>query len=114
MNTYQPFIDDSVRLAALDRQRFVVLRAPGVLHREFTRAQASVRQQFAGWPISYPAQPHITLCGFAAGTSLRHVQQLVTDWAPTVAATLDLEIARAAAFPPPFQIAIIEVVKTPT
>ena len=109
---YEPFIDDPEHIRQLEGQRFVVLRpAAGVsdCHRQ---VQDVLRQRFSGWPISYPARAHVTLAGFAAGTTLESVRDLVSGWIADVRG-LQIEIRRASSFPPPFRIAILEVVKTP-
>src|SRR5689334_6700839 len=110
--TYQPFLNDPERISALDRQRFVVLRAPSIVSDVFTDFRQTLRQQLDGARVSYPAVPHVTLCGFAAGVPLQAVQQLVASWALTVP-PLRIEVARASSFPPPFQIVIVEIRKNP-
>jgi 2'-5' RNA ligase len=110
--TYQPFIDDPAHIRALDRQRFVVLR-PGPAVREIHRqVQGILRQRLSAFPISYPACAHVTLTGFDAGTPLDAVQTVVERWARRVP-VLRIETERVAFFPPPFQIAIVQVRKTP-
>jgi hypothetical protein len=81
MTPYQPFIDDPVHIKALDRQRFVVLRAPLTVSMAYSQIQRIFRQRLRGLPVSCPARAHVTLCGFAAGTSLHAVQELVRSWA---------------------------------
>jgi 2'-5' RNA ligase len=112
MIPYQPFIDDPVHIKALDRQRFVVLRAPLTVSVVYSQIQKTIRERLRGLPVSYPARAHVTLCGFAAGTSLHAVQELVRSWALAVP-PLRIELARVSAFPSPFQIVIVEVRKTP-
>ena len=112
MTSYDPFIDDRAHIEALDRQRFVVLRAPSKVGAAFTHIQRAFRERLQGRPVSYPARAHVTLCGFAAGTPLHSVQELVGTWAPK-ASPLRIEIDRVSWFPPPFQIVIVEVRKTP-
>jgi 2'-5' RNA ligase len=112
MIPYQPFIDDPVHLKALDRQRFVVLRAPRTVSVAYSQIQRTFRERLRGLPVSYPARAHVTLCGFAAGTSLHAVQKLVRSWALAVP-LLRIEISRVSAFPSPFQIVIVEVRKAP-
>ena len=112
MIPYQPFIDDPVHLKALDRQRFVVLRAPRTVRVAYSQIQRTFRERLRGLSVSYPARAHVTLCGFAAGTSLHAVQELVRSWARAVP-PLRIELARVSTFPSPFQIVIVEVRKTP-
>lgn len=54
----------------------------------------------------------MTLAGFASGTSLETVQDLVADWLRHVP-PLPLEVEGAAAFPPPFQVAVLKMAKAP-
>jgi 2'-5' RNA ligase len=107
---YQPFIDDAAHIEALDRQRFVVLRAPLSLAAAYDQVQSTYRQRLRGLPVSYPARAHVTLCGFAAGTTLEAVQELVGAWAKTVP-ELSLEAECLSTFPSPFQIVILQVRK---
>jgi 2'-5' RNA ligase len=111
MTPYDPFIDDRAHIEALDRQRFVVLRAPFNVSAAFGHSQRAFRERLQGRPVSYPARAHVTLCGFAAGTPLQSVQELVRTWA-LKAMPLRIEIDRVSWFPPPFQIVIVEIRKT--
>ena len=52
------------------------------------------------------------MAGFDAGTSLEAVKRLVSAWARTVSA-LRVEVERFSVFPPPAQIAIAQIRKTP-
>src|SRR4051812_23608456 len=112
MSTYQAFIDDSAHRAQLEGQRFVVLRAPVVVADVFRGIQEQFRKRLEGLPVSYPAAPHVTLCGFAAGTALADVQRLVDAWAATTPKLL-IEITGVSVFPPPFRIVLVEVRRTP-
>ncbi len=112
MGQYKPFIDDPGHLARLDGQRFIVLRATSPVAEVWAHVRSTVRDRLSGLPVSYPAQPHVTLAGFARGTPLREVQELVDEWSPTVA-PLRLEVERVASFPAPSQIVIVQVRKTP-
>jgi 2'-5' RNA ligase len=112
VNHYQPFIDDPRHLSELDRQRFVVLRIPPSVTGTYGQVQKAVRQRWSALPVSYPARAHVTLCGFAAGSALDAVQEVVSYWARTVPPLL-IEVERVSAFPPPFQIVIVQVRKTP-
>lgn len=107
---YQPFIDDPSHIRALNQQRFVVLRTPA-LSAAYAQVQESLRERLRGLPVSYPARGHVTLCGFAAGTSLGAVQELVRSWAMAVP-RLRVETVRVSSFPSPFQTVIVEVRKT--
>lgn len=109
---YEPFIDDPEHIRALDRQRFVVLRPAAPVSESYRQVQGVLRQQLSGLPVSYTARAHVTLAGFAAGTPLESVQDLVSGWIGDVPA-LRIEVQRATSFPTPFQIAILQVVKTP-
>jgi 2'-5' RNA ligase len=112
MTLYEAFIEDPAHIAELDGQRFVVLRAPVGLSTSFREIQDRVRERLQGLPVSYPARAHVTLCGFAAGTPLVDVEKLVRSWAVAVP-PLRIELAGLGWFPPPFQIVICEVRKTP-
>jgi 2'-5' RNA ligase len=109
---YEPFIDDPEHIRELDGQRFVVLRPAIIVSECHRQVQDVLRQRLSGLPASYPARGHVTLAGFAAGTRLESVQELVSDWIPDVP-SLRIEVQGATSFPPPFQIAILKVVKTP-
>jgi 2'-5' RNA ligase len=110
--SYEPFIDDPEHIRALDRQRFVVLRPAPVVSECHRQVQDVLRRRLAGYPASFPARAHVTLAGFAVGTPLESVQDLVTDWIRDVPA-LQVAVERATSFPAPFQIAILQVLKTP-
>jgi len=109
---YEPFIDDSDHIRELDGQRFVVLRPDAVVSDCHRQVQGVLRQHLSGCSVSYPARAHVTLAGFAAGTPLESVQELVSGWTRDVR-SLRIEVHGATSFPPPFQIAIVYVVKTP-
>ena len=112
MTAYEPFIDDPTHIAELEGQRFVVLRAPAALSSSYRAIQDRFRERLQGLAVSYPAHPHVTLCGFAAGTPLEAVNTLVRSWAVAVP-PLRIEVAGLGWFPTPFQIVICEVRKTP-
>jgi len=112
MRPYQPLIHDPGHLRTLERQRFVVLRPLPSVTKIHGYVQAALRQQLAALPVSYPAQAHVTLCGFAAGTPLAAVQDLVQAWARSVP-PLVIQVERVASFPPPFQVVIVQVRRTP-
>jgi 2'-5' RNA ligase len=112
MAPYLPFIDDPVHIDTLDRQRFIVLRAPVSVSAVYGRIQRTFRDRLRGLPVSYPARAHVTLCGFDAGTSLNAVQELARSWAVTVP-PLRIEVERVSSFPAPFQIVIVEVRRVP-
>ena len=106
------FLDDPFHIRALDRQRFVVLRAPRTVSTAWDHIQGTVRERLRGLPVSYPARAHVTLCGFAPGVSLRAVQETVRSWAAGVP-PLRIEVMRVSSFAAPFQIIIVEIRKTP-
>lgn len=108
---YEPFIDDPEHLRELEGQRFVVLRPARVVRECYCNAQALVRQRVSALPASFPVRAHVTLAGFAAGSPLGAVQELVAEWIRDVP-PLWIEVQRATSFPAPFQIAILEVQKT--
>ena len=111
MSRYQPFIEDPKHLRELDRQRFVVLRVPPPVSETYRHVQETVRQRLSAMPVSYPARAHVTLGGFAAGTALEAVQEVVKAWARSVPSLL-IEVECLSIFPPPFQIAIVQVRKS--
>ena len=108
---YDNFMDDPDHISALEGERFVVMRPAPALRKCHRQAQDALRQRLAGLPTSFPACAHVTLAGFPAGTPLDAVQDLVAGWARGVPA-LRLSVERAASFPAPFQIAVLEVRKT--
>jgi 2'-5' RNA ligase len=109
---YRPFIDDPDHVRILEGQRFVVLRPGPAVREVHRRAQQQLRRRFPTLPISYPAEAHVTLAGFEAGTPLDAVQQLVESWARDVS-RLRVAVEQATCFPTPFQTAIVQVSKTP-
>ena len=78
----------------------------------YTQAQALVRQRLVGLPASFPVRAHVTMAGFAAGTRLSSVQELIADWVCGVPALL-IDVQRATSFPAPFQTGILQVRRTP-
>jgi 2'-5' RNA ligase len=108
---YRPFIEDPTHLALLDGQRYVVLRPNAAVRDAYTQVRARVQEKLTGLPVSYPAQPHVTLAGFGNGTPLDAVRELVANWAPTVP-SLRLEVEQLSVFPSPFQIVIERIRRT--
>ncbi len=109
---YQPFIEDPGHLSRLEGQQYVVLRAASPVTNVWTRVQEIARVRLFGLPVSYPAQPHVTLAGFARGAPRHEVQEVVDAWSSTVA-PLRLAVERIASFPVPFKVVIAQVRKTP-
>jgi hypothetical protein len=108
---YRPFIDDSAYLSGLAGRRYVVLRPIGEVPNVYATVQTAILERFSDLAISYPAQAHVTLKGFPAGTPLAAVQALVQMWA-TEAPPLQVEVERVTVFPEPFKIVIVQVRKT--
>jgi 2'-5' RNA ligase len=108
---YRPFIDDPEHRRLLEGQRYVVLRVRDSVRAAYRRIQGLVRERLAGFDLSYPAEPHVTLLSLAAGTDLDAVRALVNEWARDVP-PLQIEVERIDEFPPPFQIAIIQIRRT--
>ena len=113
MGLYKPLIDDPGHLARLDGQRYVVLRPTSPVSEAWAHVRNIVRNRLSELPVSYPARPHVTLAGFARGTSLREIQDLVDEWSPTVAPQR-LEVERVASFPAPSQIVIFRYARRPS
>jgi 2'-5' RNA ligase len=108
---YRPFITDPEHIARLEGQPFVVLRPAGAIEEIYAQVQGVVKVRLAGLPVSYPAQPHVTLTGFPKGTPLASVRDLVAQWASTIS-DVQIEAERVSFFPAPFQIVIVQVRKT--
>ena len=108
---YENFVDDPEHITALEGERFVVMRPELALRKCHGQAQDTLRQRLAGLPASFPACAHVTLAGFPAGTPLEAVQDLVAGWVCGVH-PLRISVERAASFPAPFQIAVLQVRKT--
>jgi 2'-5' RNA ligase len=111
MSLYRPFIDDPNDIARFEGQRFVVLRATGPVPDIHCHVRSLIKEQLAHGDVSYPAQAHVTLTGFPKGTQLEPIRDLVAQWARSVG-PLRLEVERAAYFPAPFQIVILQILKT--
>ena len=109
---YEAFLDDPEHITRLDGQRFVVLRPSEVVSEYYRQVQNELRRRLAGLPVSYPARAHVTLAGFAAGTTLESVRELISGWVRHVP-LLRIQVERATSFPPPSQIAILQVLRTP-
>jgi 2'-5' RNA ligase len=109
--SHEPFIDDPEHIKELDGQRFVVFRPTRQVTLYHRQVQDVVRRRLAGLAVSYPARAHVTLTGFASGTPLEHVQELVSDWIRAVPC-LELALQGGTSFPTPFRIVILKVAKT--
>lgn len=109
---YEPLLDNPKLTANLQGQRFVVLRASRRLKEVYCELRARLREGLEGLPVTYPACPHVTLAGFAAGTPIGELQSLVASWAAGVP-PLGLELEGLSVFPSPFQVVILEVRNTP-
>ena len=112
MSSYRPFIDDPRDIARFEGQRFVVLRATGVVQDVHVHVRSLLDAHLAPGGASGPAEAHVTLAGFPKGTPLESVRDVVAQWAQSVA-PLRLEIERAGYFPAPFQIVMLQVRRTP-
>ena len=108
---YRPFIDDPNDIARLEGQRYVVLRPTGVVPDVHGHVRSLIKKQLANCEVSYPAQAHVMLSGFPKGTHLESVRELVAQWARSIA-PLRVEVERISYFPAPFQIVIVQVMKT--
>ena len=108
---YDPFIDDPEHIRAVEGQRFVVLRPNHAITEAHHHLQSLLRERAPGLSISYPAQAHVTLAGFAADTQLSAVQDVVESWSHRVS-PLRIAVDRLEYFPAPSQILIIRVLKT--
>lgn len=109
---YERFMDDPDHITALEGERFVVMRPALAVRKCHGRLQDALRQRLAGLPASFPSCAHVTLAGFEPGTPLESVQGLVADWVRG-ARPMRISVERAASFPPPFQIALLQVRTTP-
>lgn len=112
MNDYRPFMEDATHRAALEGQRFVVLRPHGPLVGWWERLRARLQEPGASQGLSFPSRPHVTLRGFPAGVKLTDVQAVVHAWAQTVP-PLRLEAEAVDVFPSPFRVVIARIRETP-
>jgi len=112
VNEYRPFIEDPRHVARLAGERYVVLRPTGAVVRSYEHVRSAMQERLAGLPVSFTAQPHVTLTGFPTGTPLAGVQRLVTEWARSVP-PLRIEVERVRVFPAPDQVVVVQVRKTP-
>jgi 2'-5' RNA ligase len=110
--SYQPILEDADQIASLEGQRFVVLRTPSAIASPWLALRASLREALADAPVFYPAAAHLTLCGFAAGTPIEALRRCTEAWASETP-ELDLAAVRIDAFPPPAQVASVEIRRTP-
>lgn len=111
--TRVPFISDPGHLAALEGQRYIVLRPSGVVVEEFEKVRSSLRALIEVDAVSSPSFPHVTFIGLPSGTSLEDVQDLAARWAEQTP-PLPIEVEGVSTFPPPFQGVIVQVTKTPS
>jgi 2'-5' RNA ligase len=111
MSSYRPFIDDPGHIALVEGERYVVLRPTASIPDIYDRVRALFKEKLAGLPVSYPAEPHVTLAGLAKGTPLESVRELVSEWARTIP-RLQLEVEGVSSFPSPSQIVIVQVRRT--
>jgi 2'-5' RNA ligase len=108
---YEPFIGDAGELALLQGQRYLVLRVSGPLAAAWEHIAATARTRLTHLPVAYPARGHITLGGTHQGAIL-DVQAVVRELA-SATPPLQLKVEGVDFFPPPFQIVILRVRKTP-
>jgi 2'-5' RNA ligase len=106
----RPFITDRRLLAALEGQRYVVLRPPAHIVSLFREVQSQFRAVLPA-AVTYPAEPHVTLRGFPVGTDLTILRSVVATWADSVP-PLDLTIEDLSAFPPPHKVPILKIRRT--
>jgi 2'-5' RNA ligase len=111
-NERSPFITDPRLLAALEGQAYVVLRPSQDLSRLFHEVQSRFRAILAKTAVTYPAEAHVTVMGFPAGTSLTALHDLVAGWAHPVP-PLELEVEGTSAFQAPYRIPILQIRRTP-
>lgn len=107
------FISDRSHLAALEGQRYIVLRPSDAVVEEFENVRSSLHALIDGDAVSSPSFPHVTFIGFPSGTSLEDVQEMAARWAEQNP-PLPIEIQGTSTFPPPFQTVIVQVTKTPS
>lgn len=108
---YYPLIDDPEHIRAVEGQRFVVLRPNHPITEAHHQVQSRLWERAPDLSISYPAQAHVTLAGFAADTQLSAVQDVVESWSRWVS-PLRIAVDRLEYFPAPSQILFIRVLKT--
>lgn len=111
--SHVPFISDPGHLAALEGQRYVVLRPSGDVVEEFEKVRSSVRRLVGFDALPSPSFPHVTFIGFPSGTPLEDVQRLAARWAEQTP-PLTIEIEKLSTFPSPFQAVIVQVAKIPS
>ena len=107
----RPFIADPVHLAAVNGERYVVLRPVGAVADAYRQLRPTVEHLLAGQNVSCPAEPHVTLAGFGP-CPVEAVRRVVETWA-CQATPLRVEIERVTTFPSPFQVVVIVIRRTP-
>jgi 2'-5' RNA ligase len=111
MNSYKPFIEDPASLARLVGQQYVVLRPGGSVPLVFRRLQTLLKRHLEGSTATFPAEPHVTLAGFAAESRHDELPEMLAAWGRDVV-PLHLQIEGICAFPAPFQILAIRIRKS--
>jgi 2'-5' RNA ligase len=112
VSSYRPFIDDPRDVARFEGQRFVVLRAIGAVQDLHGHVRSLLEAHLPPGETSGPTEGHVTLAGFPKGTALEPIRDVVAQWAQSVA-PLRLEIEKPSYFPAPFQVAMLQIRKTP-
>lgn len=108
----QPFMTGPTLLDSLNGQQYLVLRPTGDVAMFYAAEQAQLRDSLPE-SISYPHTGHVTLRGFYEPERVHELRDLLAKWAgesPLIELTLD----GVDGFPPPFQILIARLARTPS
>lgn len=111
LGVYRPFMPPG-HAVALAGQRYVVLRPVGTVAAAYDSLRTELTDLVGSLDVTGPLVGHITLAGISAEASLIDMNAVVDEWARTATA-VPLRILRVTCFPPPFQIVVAEMERTP-
>src|SRR5947209_7482758 len=108
----RPFMTDSALLDSLDGQQYLVLRPTAAVAAFYTAEQARLRRLLPG-SLQHPNAGHVTLRGFYEPTRIDELKRTLAAWAKQQGA-IELQVDRVDGFPPPFQVLIARLERTPS
>lgn len=103
---------DPALLASLEGQQYLVLRPVGVVSEFYEAEQAALRSALSD-SVTYPNAGHVTLRGFHEPNRVQELKTTILEWA-TAQPPVELRVEAVDGFPPPFQILISRLDRTPS